>query len=479
MRLAESFALSLLIGGAALGCGEKKEMEPPVVVEKDKAIVNVVHGSPDAPAVDIYLNGVRAVSGLGYRKSTGNVTLDAGKIDVALRAAGAAADSPPAYSTTVTLPRDSRTLVLAQGRLGGGDGSTAFRLSLIPFGAADASGVKLRFVHGSPSAPVVDIAAGDNTLADDVAFGAASAFATLPGDVPGKTQLSVRPGSAPIDLAFVSTPATAIGKGAVLTAIAFGEIDPLAPDDRFLGVSALEETSGALIDLDVALNDKGPKASFYVFHASPDAPAVDVALRGGDLLARGLAYQAATPLLDVPAGVYPVEVRAAGGRDAVLSANVKLLPALGWGLFARGLLSDGGKAERKLGLSSIPLSPKGEKARLRVVHASPDAPAVDIVAGGARLVSGLSYLQATAQGEIGAAVPAVTLKVRPAGGSQDLFDITVSDAVSAATKGQNVTVFATGLAAGKPAFQAMAVVESSADPSRPLAVVALPTQPSK
>ncbi|MBL8636867.1 MAG: DUF4397 domain-containing protein [Myxococcales bacterium] len=481
MNFARTLFLSSLTLIACGTEGEGQQQDPPVnpPVVSQKATINVVHASPDAPAVDVYLNGQVAVKALDYRKNTGNVELTAGDYKVELRAAGAAATTNPVYSASISLAKDSRTLVVAEGRIADAAGSdTAFRLLTLPFGQKDTGSVQIRLLHGSPSAPVVDLAAGNSTLLNDVKFGSASSFAKVSADLSPKTALGVRPGDAAIDLAFVTTPDATIGRGAVLTAIAFGEINPLSPDNRFFAVSAINEESGQLIDLGVQINDKAPKASFYVVHTSPDAPAVDVVTKSGDKLASNLSYRAVSSRLEVPGGIYPVEVRASGQPTAVLSANVKLLPVLSWGLFAHGLAAPSAPADRKLALSALPVGAKDAAgaSKLRVVHASPDAPAVDILAGGNALISNLPFPRATGYLNFAMGLPATTLKVRASGQPTDLFDIVIEPAVVTATKGQNVTVFATGLVGTTPpSFQALAVVESAAQPT----AVLLTTKPSK
>jgi len=480
MNLTRTLCLSSL---TLLACGMDSEtprpnpqVSDPVVSQK--ATINVVHASTDTPAVDVYLNGQLAIKALDYRKSTGNVELNAGDYKVELRAAGAAGNSAAVYTTNIRVAKDSRTLVLAEGRLSdASDSGTGFRLRTLPMGTSDKGAVQLRLVHGSPSAPTVDLAAGTSTLLNDVKFGEASTFATINADLAPKTALGVRPGDAAIDLAFVSTPDATIARGAVLTAIAFGEINPLSADNRFFAVSAIDEASGQLIDLSVRINDKAPKASFYVAHTSPDAPSVDVVTKTGDPLIRGLAYRAVSTRIEVPGGVYPIEVRPTGQATAVLSANVKLLPVLSWGLFAHGQVASGVAAERKLSVSALPLASKDAAGgtRLRVVHASPDAPAVDVLAGGKALLSNLSFPRATGYLDFAAGLPATTLKVRASGQPRDLFDIVIEPGVADATRGQNVTVFATGLVGTTPpSFQALAIVETA---TQPLAV-ALPTKPS-
>lgn len=63
--------------------------------------VRVVHASPDAPAVDVYAAGsaVPWIEDLEYTQTSAFLTVPSGTYDFEVRAAGAPADDPPAYST--------------------------------------------------------------------------------------------------------------------------------------------------------------------------------------------------------------------------------------------------------------------------------------------------------------------------------------------------------------------------------------------
>ena len=66
-------------------------------------------------------------------------------------------------------------------------------------------------------------------------------------------------------------------------------------------------------------------ARVQVIHASPDAPAVDIAVTGGDVLVPGLEFPNASGALDVAAGSYDLEVRVAGTRT--LPFRFRVLPS--------------------------------------------------------------------------------------------------------------------------------------------------------
>src|SRR5690606_17141155 len=91
-----------------------------------------------------------------------------------------------------------------------------------------------------------------------------------------------------------------------------------------------------LADFDV-MGD--PMARIRVIHTSPDAPAVDIALKGGDVLISELAFPDASDALDVPAASYDLEVRVAGSTDVALDLpGVVLEAGMVYDVFAIGMV---------------------------------------------------------------------------------------------------------------------------------------------
>jgi len=79
-----------------------------------------------------------------------------------------------------------------------------------------------------------------------------------------------------------------------------------------------------------------------VIHASPDAPAVDVAVKGGDVLVENLAFPDASDYLMVPAAAYDLEVRPTGTEDVALDLpGVELMAGNAYSVYAIGTLADG------------------------------------------------------------------------------------------------------------------------------------------
>ena len=156
-------------------------------------------------------------------------------------------------------------------------------------------------------------------------------------------------------------------------------------------------------------------AMLRVVHASPDAPAVDIYLNGQKAI-EGLKFTEATPYTTVPGGSYRVQVFPAGagpsGR-AVIDANVTVRDDMAYTIVAANRLSN----IEALVLNDNLATPAAGKAHVRVVHAAPDAPAVDVaVAGGPTVFQNAAFKAATDFTPVDAGT--YRFAVRPAGSQQ-------------------------------------------------------------
>jgi hypothetical protein len=191
-------------------------------------------------------------------------------------------------------------------------------------------------------------------------------------------------------------------------------------------------------------------AHVRVLHASPDAPAVDVYVNGAKAFSN-LAFKDISQWAALPAGSYDVKVTAAGKTDAVIAAKLPLEGGKYYTVAAVGKLANIAPKVIEDNLTAAP-----GKASLRVVHASPDAPAVDVAAkGGAVLVPNLTFPNASDYLSVDPMT--VDVEVRPAGTQ------TVALAVPGLTleAGKVYTVYAIGLLSGTPALGVLPVVDAS------------------
>ncbi len=203
-------------------------------------------------------------------------------------------------------------------------------------------------------------------------------------------------------------------------------------------------------------------ARVRVIHASPDAPAVDVLVNGQLRLFQNVKFGDATSYAAVPANFYDVKVVPAGGGagSAVIDADLNL------GFYGTTTVIALDTLDRIAPLVlddtrfSIDQTVTPGSARLRFVHASPDAPAVDIkVANGPYLFRNVSFKGATDY----VLVPAgrVDLEVRAAGTETVALNLNglLIDA------GSTYTAVALGKLSGTPALTAGLYKDASNAPS--------------
>jgi uncharacterized protein DUF4397 len=150
------------------GCGSDDDSNP--VAPAAPARVMAVHASPDAPAVDLLVDGAVAGTGLAFPNNTAYLDVAAGSRNVKVNVAGTAT-----------------TVIDANLPVTGGASYTVFASDVVAsIGAVvltddlstPASGkAHVRFIHLSPDAPAVDVAVqGGPVLFANKAFKQYTAF---------------------------------------------------------------------------------------------------------------------------------------------------------------------------------------------------------------------------------------------------------------------------------------------------------------
>lgn len=184
--------------------------------------------------------------------------------------------------------------------------------------AAAQSQARVRVVHASPDAPAVDVLVNDGAAFTNAPFKGITDYAALDADtynvkvVPtGETE----PVVIEADLALTG--------GTDYTVVALGTLDSIEP-------LVLEDNNAS---------PAAGKAHVRFVHASPDAPAVDIAVAdGGPVLFSNVAFKGTGDYLPVDAGSYDLEVRLAGTDTVALEVPaVKLDEGTVYTVFAMGL----------------------------------------------------------------------------------------------------------------------------------------------
>jgi LPXTG-motif cell wall-anchored protein len=179
---------------------------------------------------------------------------------------------------------------------------------------------------------------------------------------------------------------------------------------------------GALVlslSLLVPASAQSGNARVRVIHASPDAPAVDVYVDGSAVLTN-VAFRAISDYLSLPAGPHRIAVAPAGAGEsaAVITANPTLDAGMAYTIAAVGNVAN---IQAQIYNDNL-AAPAAGRAHVRVIHASPDAPAVDVrVAGGPALFSNLAFPNASDYLPVDAG--SYNLQVTPAGATDVVIDL--------------------------------------------------------
>ena len=184
-------------------------------------------------------------------------------------------------------------------------------------------------------------------------------------------------------------------------------------------------------------DEDGADASLRVAHLSPDAPNVDVYVDGDPVL-EDVPFRAASDYLELPSGEYDVTITAAGDMDAAVFDETLDVPT---GEFTAAALGELDEGNQPFGVEVYEddVSDPGEQARVRLVHASPDAPNVDVTVDGEPLFEDVPF---GAAGTVEVPADEYELEVRPA--TEDADGDVVATFDVAPEAGTVYTAFAVG-----------------------------------
>jgi hypothetical protein len=339
--------------------------------------LRALHASPDAPRVNLRVNGVQALANVDYGQGSGFVNvLESTRVEVEAIIPGGNA---VVLDRRLSLDFSTDYTVLAVGEVA--DPIDTLVISNPAARAIAAGNLRAQVVHAAPNAPAVDVyvTAPTATLASSTPINVgALAFGEYTGSV------EVAAGDYRVRVTAAGNPGAVVYDSGTLA----------LPAGADLLIAAIENTGpGAMPVQLVALNGQGSApildsstpASVVAIHASPDAPAVDLL---ADVvgtptnealgLVRNVAFPQVCRIAAVPApGSYSLSVTPAG-NPGVVALQFPLQVEKGNELTAvvTGFLG-GAPALRPIALAS-PTRSIATEARLRVTHASPGTGNVDL-----------------------------------------------------------------------------------------------------
>lgn len=372
----------VLVGGLMslvllAGCSSDSDDNIMSSTVSEKANIRVVHTSFDAPAVDIWVNGAVAISGLSYRETSGYAELNAGSYNVKVTPAGASA--PVVIDADVALNANTDYTVFATGRLAD-IGALISEDKRIP----NSSKAKVRFMHASPDAPAVDIKVNSGSgpsVFSNISFDAITGYTEVDA---GNYSFVVTPAGSETEVVVFSP--IALAPATVYTVVAFGTLDPL--DSVPFTVRAFVDNQKGIASADFQL----ATSTVNVTHASPDAPAVHVLVDDIVVTDTALTYPNSTGYLTINAGTRNIKVNASGSSMNVIDNVLTLHADKSYSVFAVNFLSN----IEPLILEDDLSTPEPGKAHIRFLHASPDAPTVDItLTDGTTVFNDIAFKSAT------------------------------------------------------------------------------------
>ncbi len=331
--------------------------------------VQVLHASPDAPKVDVLVDGAKAISNLDFGQGSGIALLPPGAHTVAVQA------QTPGTATTVigpaslTLDATTQYIVIAEGAVAA-LGPVIFTR---PVTAVASGQARVQVFHAAPNAPSVDVyvtAPGAN-LSSSTPLGTFAFKGSIgPASVPaGSYQIRVTVAGQPTQVVFDSGSVT-LPAGADLLVAAEQNTGPGAAPITL----AVTDPTGK----NSQIRDVATPATVRVIHDVANAPAVSVYANNDfttPVLA-SLAFPNFTSYLPIaPASsVTSAQVTLAGSPGTVLiNAPLALSAGTQYSVYAVGTAA-----------TIAPLVTTDDRrrlatqAKLRIIHGSPSAGSVDV-----------------------------------------------------------------------------------------------------
>ncbi len=454
-----------------------------MLLPANTARVQVIHNAPYSAAavVDVYINGTKALDNFRFRDATPYLDLPAGSnnapggtapdVKIDITGPDAPGNANPVFTTTLRLKTAQKYVVVAAGDPTAATGPNRFGLFVTEGReAASAPGqVDVKVFHGSPDAPVVDVAARKvGVLVNDLAYGNfSSGYLSVP---PAKYDLDVQTADNSATAASFQANLSTVPNLA-LVVLASGFLNPAAGQPSFglLAVAPGGET--AMLPASTA--------RVQIIHNSPYAAAsvVDVYVNGAKAI-DDFRFRTATPYIDLPAGssVGPggtspdlkIDITAAnasGNANPVFSKTLQLMTGEKYVIVAAGDPSRTTGAGRfdLFAAAGREASASAASVDLLVFHGSPDAPAVDVVVPGPPrlpLVNDIAFGEFRAYQSV--PVGNYVLNIEPADNSSvaAVYDARLADL---GLGGAAIVVLASGFlspTAGQPGFGLYAALPS-------------------
>lgn len=362
--------LLLAVGFAISGCGifdSDDEDPPPPPPPSGQA--RVVHAVPDAPAVNVLLDGASVLTGLAFKESSGFGEINAGTFAVQVDAQIPGGTTPVIGPDNLTIAADTEYSVIAVGKA-----STMIEGIVIVNAESPvpARSARAQVVHGAPDAQQVAVylTMPGADLTQEMPLGLLAFKEELGPELVAAGDYQIRV-TAPND------PSMVLFDSGTITL-------PSSSDFLIVAVSntgpGTKPVSLLLLDGNGAteLLDKDTPTEFRVIHASFDAPAVDVIINNDDMnpLFEDVEYTKFSDYESVSPDTYNVKVTLANNSSAVaFQEDLALEAGVRYSLYAVDSLM---AMTIRFYVLLDDNRPVTTEAKVRIVHLAPTAALVDI-----------------------------------------------------------------------------------------------------
>jgi len=365
--------LALVVATSASALVTFAQEATPTVAGVPDPTIRVVDASPDAPPIDILVDGKPIAQGLTFGTATEYATLSPGDHQIqAVPADGGA----PIIDQSITVGGWAAYILAAVGPMS----DLQLQFNEVDVSQTEPGQARLRILNAIADSPAIGIGvAGNNDLiADGAGFRAVSDYQNV---TPGTFDLEVRAGDTGETL--LEAPGVRLDAGQVYDVVALGQIAdnsvqllPLVTPVA----TACSETLGVGQATDSCLR---------VINAAPDAGPIDFYV-GDTVIAQGLEYGAASAFAAAPNGQQQLRIVPAGGTvdQAIIDMTQGLTAGSAAQIVVSGLGDDIQATIAGVDLRALPEN----QARVRVVHASPDLENIDVaIAAGPTPFQGIAF----------------------------------------------------------------------------------------
>ena len=374
------------------------------IIPPNEASIRVLHASPDAPNVDVLVDGQAVLTDVPYKAASQFLSILSGNRNIKVNVAGT---STSVIDANVNFATDSLTTIIATNFVAQIEALVLDDEGTPPSGNL----LKIRVVHSSPSAPAVDVyvtAPGadinaENPTLTNVPFKANSDFLEIPE---GDYQIRITATGSKVPV--YDSGAVALDAGSILTAVAVDATGGASPVTLIVLTNDPTTPSIEIAD---------SRARLRAVHASPDAPNVDI-LVDDVIVINDVAFMEFLDYTEVPFGDRNIKVNATGTAISVINVT----PPLAAGTDYTVLAVNFSASIEPLLLTDDNTSPTPGNARVRVVHASPDAPNVDILVDDVVVLTNVAFKQFSDYLEVPAG--ARNIKVNATGTAATVIDET-------------------------------------------------------